>query len=67
MKFSSLDEMLEYLGPLGQTETQSTPFDMNTKALNVVFRNAVNAQHLSVAFDIIAYANEHAIQLTKGH
>lgn len=67
MKFSSLDEMLEYLGSLGQTETQSIPFDMNAKALNVAFRNAVNSQHLSVAFDIIMYANEHAIPLIKGH
>jgi len=65
MQFNTLEEFLEYL----ETYTQilSTPeFNKNEKALNVLFRNAMNSRDFHTAFRIIEYANEQQIILTKG-
>lgn len=74
MTFNSLEEFYDYLATYTETRFEEpiepsnpTLFDNNVKALNILFRNAMNTKDLSTAFGIIAYANEHAIPLTKGN
>lgn len=74
MQFNSLEEFYDYLATYVDTQFEEptepsnpTPFDMNVKALNTLFRNAMNTKDLGVAFRVIEYANEHSIPLTKGN
>ena len=70
MQFNSLEELYDYLATYTVTEImESDPlsFDMNAKATQMLFRNAINTQKLDIAFDVLAYANEHSIQLVKGN
>lgn len=74
MQFTTLEDFLAYLEESYNTPTEDTSeettvpaFDNNTKALNVLFRNAMNDKAFTVAYAIIVYANEHQIILTKGH
>lgn len=76
MTFTTIEEFLAYLEKAYSTSTEErtgdvaseeVTFDYNAKAVNVLFRNAMNEKHFSVAYDILVYANEREITLTKGH
>lgn len=80
MKFTTIEEFLAYLEASYSEPTEATidedgpdetlkasAFDNNAKALNVLFRNAMNGRDFNTAWGILSYANELQIVLTKGH
>lgn len=74
MQFNSLEEFYEYLATYIETQSEeptessnSVPFDFNQKALNTIFRNAMNTKDLDTALRTVIYANEHSIPLVKGN